>query len=359
MSRRVLLTGATGFLGMEVLVRLLEQDDTEIIALVRAADREQASERMRGVLARLYEEPPDGLGQRLVAIPGDVAAEDLGLTGRERRQITSTTTAIVHCAAAISFDLPLEEAVAINTTGTQRLLDLAADTDRLTRFVHVSTAYVAGRTQGTFSEGDLERDQVFRNTYEASKYEGERRVSERADSLPLVVARPSIVVGDRRSGWTPAFNVIYWPLRAFARGLLDDLPVDPRGVLDVVPVDYVADALVHLLDRTEIAGRLHLVAGRKALTNADLITLACEWLGRPPPRLHAAAQLPNVDEAQTYLPYFDVATRFDDQRARELLGSAGIETASFADFFATIVAYAERAKWGKRTLTREAAMVSA
>jgi len=359
MSRRVLVTGATGFLGMEVLVRLLEQEDTEILALVRAADREQASERMRGVLARLYEEPPDDLGQRLIAIPGDVAADDLGLTGRERRQITSTATSIVHCAASIAFDLPLDEAVAINTTGTQRLLDLAAHTDRLTRLVHVSTAYVAGSTRGPFSEADLERDQVFRNTYEASKYEAELRLSERADSLPLVVARPSIVVGDRHSGWTPTFNVIYWPLRAFARGLLNDLPVDPQGVLDVVPVDYVADALVHLLDRTDIAGRLHLVAGEKALTNAELITLACAWLGRPPPRVHATAQLPHVDEVQTYMPYFDVATRFDDRRAREHLGPAGIETTSFAEFFSTIVAYAERAKWGKRGLTREAAMVSA
>jgi len=357
MSRRVLLTGATGFLGMEVLVRLLEQDDVDIVALVRAADREQATERMHGVLGRLYEEPPEGLGQRLVAMPGDVAADDLGLTGAHRREITSTATAIVHCAASIAFDLPLDEAVAINTTGTERVLDLAADVRHLTRAVHVSTAYVAGRTQGTFGENELERGQIFRNTYEESKYEGERRVSERADSLPLVIARPSIVVGDRHSGWTPAFNVIYWPLRAFARGLLGDLPVDPRGVLDVVPVDYVADALVHLLDRPEIGGRLHLVAGEQALTNADLVTLACEWLGRPPPRLHAAAELPNVDEAQTYMPYFDVATRFEDRRAREVLRAAGIETASFADFFSTIVAYAERAKWGKRTPTREAAMV--
>jgi len=114
-----------------------------------------------------------------------------------------------------------------------------------------------------------------------------------------------------------------------------------------------------MLDRPEIAGRLHLVAGEKALTNAELVTLACQWLGRPPPRLHAAAELPNVEEVQTYMPYFDVATRFDDRRARELLGPAGIETASLADSFSTIVAYAERAKWGKRALAREAAMVSA
>ena len=68
-----------------------------------------------------------------------------------------------------------------------------------------------------------------------------------ASDLPLVIARPSIVVGDRYSGWTPAFNVIYWPLRAFARGMLDEVPANPDGVVDVVPVDYVADALVHLL----------------------------------------------------------------------------------------------------------------
>ena len=172
------------------------------------------------------------------------------------------------------------------------------------------------------------------------------------------MARPSIVVGDRFSGWTPAFNVIYWPLRAFARGLLKRVPVDPAGVADIVPVDYVADALMFLLGRREVGGCVNLVAGASAVTNADLIRMACECFDRPPPELSPAAVLPSVGEAQNYLPYFDVATRFDNRRALAHLGPGGVATSPLADFFPAIVRYAERAGWGKRKLTRESAEVA-
>jgi len=354
MSERVLLTGATGFLGMEVLVRLLQREDTEVIALVRAADRDAADARLQTVLATLFEDRPE-LPERVIALPGDMAASGLGLSRADRATITSTTTAVVHCAASIAFDLPLAEAMEINCAGTVRLLDLAAEIANLQRFVHVSTAYVSGCTNGVFSEEDLDRGQRFRNTYERSKFAAEQAVAARADELPLVVVRPSIVVGDRHSGWTPAFNVIYWPLRAFARGLLKRVPVDPAGIADIVPVDYVADALMHLLSHREVGGCINLVAGEHAVTNAEFIRLACECLDRPPPELSSTAALPSVGEAQTYLPYFDVATRFDDRRALRHLVPSGVVTSPLADFFPTIVRYALRAGWGKRNLTRESA----
>jgi long-chain acyl-CoA synthetase len=349
---RVLLTGATGFLGMEVLARLIERDDVEIITLVRAADRDRAQERLDEVLGRLYEEPRDR-GSRVIALPADMAAEGLGLSLADRRLVGETVERVIHCAASISFDLPHEEAMNVNAGGTARMLELAAEMARLERFVHVSTAYVAGRTRGSFGEHDLDRGQEFRNSYERSKFEAERIVAERTGELPIVVARPSIVVGDRHSGWTPSFNVIYWPLRAFARGLIRELPVDPAGVVDVVPVDYVADALVHVLGTGEPGGRLHLVAGDRAVTNAELIDLACRSLGREPPRLVAGAELPG--EARAYLPYFDVQTSFDDARARSRLAEQGIETSALPDFFQTLLDYADRVAWGKRSITREAA----
>ncbi|MCA1689501.1 MAG: SDR family oxidoreductase, partial [Actinobacteria bacterium] len=237
----VLLTGATGFLGMEVLVRLLEQPDTEIVALVRARDRAEASRRIDTVLAQLYELPPATAAERILALPGDVSLPGLGLDPDDRRAVVGRTTEIVHCAASISFALPLEQARSINTEGTRSLLSLAGEIPGLRRVVHVSTAYVGGRHAGTFGEDDLDVGQEFRNSYEQSKFEAEIEVM--ASDLPLVIARPSIVVGDRLSGWTPTFNVIYWPLRAFARGMLEEVPADPDGVVDVVPVDYVADAL--------------------------------------------------------------------------------------------------------------------
>jgi long-chain acyl-CoA synthetase len=286
-----------------------------------------------------------------------MAAEDLGLSRADRRLLGATVERVIHCAASIAFDLPHEQAMNVNAGGTARLLELAAEMARLERFVHVSTAYVAGRVRGSFGEQDLDRGQDFRNTYERSKFEAERIIAARAGELPIVIARPSIVVGDRHSGWTPSFNVIYWPLRAFARGLIDELPVDPAGVVDVVPVDYVADALLHMLGPGDAGGCLHLVAGDRALTNGELIALACRSLGREPPRLVAGAELPG--EARAYLPYFDVQTSFDDTRARSTLIREGIETSPLPDFFQTLLDYADRVAWGKRSITREAAALAA
>jgi thioester reductase-like protein len=350
----VLLTGATGFLGMEVMVRLLEQPDTEIVALVRARDRDEASRRIGTVLAQLYEHPPATAAERILALPGDVSLPGLGLSPDDHRAVVERTTEIVHCAASISFDLPLEQARSINTEGTRRLLSLAGEIGALRRVVHVSTAYVGGRHAGTFGEDDLDVGQEFRNSYEQSKFEAEIEVM--ASDLPLVIARPSIVVGDRLSGWTPAFNVIYWPLRAFARGMLEEVPADPDGVVDVVPVDYVADALVHLLRNTDATGAVNLVAGRHAVTNTQLIELACRALGRPAPRINNDAAM--IEEASAYLPYFDVATRFDDRRARSVLEPAGIATDEFEAYFPAIIEYAQRARWGKSPMTREGAQLS-
>src|SRR5207244_3140089 len=136
--------------------------------------------------------------------------------------------------------------------GTRRMLDLAelcSGRGGLESFVHVSTAYVAGEADGSFGEGDLDVGQSFRNAYERTKFEAEVAVRERASTLPVQVVRPSIIVGDSRSGWTPAFNVLYAPLRAFSRGAYPMIPARRSAPVDVVPVDYVADAILALAGR--------------------------------------------------------------------------------------------------------------
>ncbi|MGI8594924.1 MAG: SDR family oxidoreductase [Solirubrobacteraceae bacterium] len=350
-NETVVLTGATGFLGMEVLARLLEQTEAEVITPVRAGDRKDAGERMDTVLGQLYDDPPAGARERIRALPGDVAAEDFGLSAADRSEVVASAHSVIHCAASIQFELPLEEAREINTAGTKRMLDLAGELKDVRRVIHVSTAYVAGRHEGTFHEDDLDEGQEFRNSYEQSKNEGE--LAARAADLPLMTARPSIVVGDRHTGWTPAFNVIYWPLQAFARGLLKEVPADPEGIVDIVPIDYVADALVHLLDLPEVPGTVNLVAGQRAASNLQLIETACRVLDRDPPQLNADATMKG--EGMTFLPYFAVTTRFDDRRAREALEPAGIEMDDLDDYFPAVIDYALRAKWGKKGMTREAA----
>jgi thioester reductase-like protein len=355
MSETVLLTGATGFLGMELLARLIDRGEDDVIALVRARDEATAVERLDRVLARLYGAPPRAAA-RVRAIPADVSLPGLGLSATHRREVLARASSIVHCAASIAFDLPLEEARNINAAGTARVLELAHELDatgRLRRVVHVSTAYVCGRRRGVFGERDAPATASFRNSYEQSKADGERIVASVGAGLPLAIARPSIVVGDSRCGWTPSFNVVYWPLQAFARGLIDEIPADPGGALDIVPVDYVADGILALHDEEEIAGTINLVAGRHAVSNRRLLELASAQFGRAEPPFVAGGALPGIREADVYLPYFDVHTRFDDARARALLDPREIACPPLERYFSTLMDYAASTRWGKRAPTRQ------
>jgi thioester reductase-like protein len=354
----VFLTGATGFLGMEVLARLLEAGDRDVLALIRASDDAAAEQRLDQVLRTLYNDPGP-YRARVRAVRGDVTQPQLGL-GDRRAELAETTHAVLHCAASISFDLPLDEARAINVDGTARMLDFAVEAQAnggLERYLHVSTAYVAGQHEGTFRERQHDAGQTFRNTYEQTKWEAEELVGL-ARELGPAIARPSIVMGESDSGWTPSFNVLYWPLQAFSRGLFDAVPARPEGRIDVVPVDYVADALVHLLGRRE-AGVFNLVAGRDAVTVDELSELASTHFNRPQLPLLDPAAAPETDPADehgaVYVPYFDMHLVFDDARARAVLGPAGISAPPLRDYFGRLMDYAQVARWGKSPLTREAA----
>jgi long-chain acyl-CoA synthetase len=262
----------------------------------------------------------------------------------------------MHCAASIAFDLPLDEARRINVEGTREVIGFARECKalgRLERFVHVSTAYVSGKFEGTFRERQLDAGQEFRNTYERTKWEAEHVVRE-ADDLSPCIARPSIVMGESDTGWTPAFNVLYWPLRAFSRGLFDEIPSLPSAHVDIVPVDYVADALVHLLDVDE-AGVFNLVSGRDAPFASELVELACDRFDRPRPKVVQGGGAADDDAGAVYLPYFDMELVFDDSRARAVLEPAGIRSPRLPDYFGRLMDYAELTKWGKRSMSREEA----
>ena len=355
MTPPVFLTGATGFLGMEVLARLLEAGDRDVVALVRAGGPEDAQRRIDGVLETLWRDPAPYRG-RVRAVAGDLTAPGLGIAPAQRTALAEEVGSVLHCAASIAFDLPLEEARAINVEGTREVIGFAREAKalgRLTRFLHVSTAYVAGAYPGTFRERQLIAGQQFRNTYERTKWEAEQVVAAAGDLAPAV-ARPSIVMGESDSGWTPVFNVLYWPLRAFARGLFDTVPALPDGRVDVVPVDYVADSIVHLLDRSE-AGVFNLVAGREAPTVAELVELGCERFDRPAPQLVPPGAPTALADGEVYVPYFDMRVIFDDARARAVLGPAGIRPPRLADYFGRLIDYAEAARWGKAGVSREEA----
>jgi thioester reductase-like protein len=367
----VLITGATGFVGTEVLSRYLERSAHHVVAIVRAADDAQAAARLRATIDAACGDA-SAHADRVTAVAGDLTAPRLGL-GRRWAPLAERIGMIVHGAASVAFDLPLPESRVINVDGTRRMLDFARSCRRLERFTYVSTAYVAGDRRGTVYEDDV-RPGRFRNAYERSKHEAERLVAAGRDDMDVRIVRPSIVVGDHRTGWTAAFNVLYAPLRAFAAGAIPVIPARRRSPVDVVSVDYVADAVHALAEAPEATGQtFHVVAGAKASTVGEIVALAESRFGAShtprlvPPRAYHALAAPIVAKrapssarrllasTEPYFPYFAMRLRFDDARARSILEPRGIRAAPLGSYFDRLIDYAVAARWGRTAIGRAAA----
>src|SRR2546421_1886659 len=361
----VLLTGATGFVGSEVLLRYLGHTKRRVYALVRGGDPAAVAQRLRDVVAPLGAELP---ADRVVAVPADLERDELGLDPDRREQLAREVTDIVHAAASVSFSLPLPESRSINVEGTRRILDFAHVCRRrggLRRMAYVSTAYVAGTHPGQFTEDDLEVGQTFRNPYEHSKFEAEQLVRRDRRRLPIQIFRPSIVVGESSTGWTQAFNVLYTPLKAFVQGRLPVLPARASAPVDVVPVDYVADAIVELADRPADEGTYHLVAGRDATSVGELIGLAAAHVDRSAPLVLPPAPYRRLlhpllkrraperrrqalERLETFFPYLAMDGTYDDPRAPRGLAPSGLEAPPLGGYFGRLMDLAERRHRGGR-----------
>jgi long-chain acyl-CoA synthetase len=265
----ILLTGATGFLGGELLARLLSsRPGARMHCLVRARDEAHLEQRRRELLT--WAGIADADAPRVVAVAGALEQPDLGL-GVAYPELAERVTEVFHTAASTRLDLPLDEARRLNTRGAEHVLQFARAAQRtggLQRLHHVSTAFVLARPGAEPGR--------FRNSYEQSKWEAEQTLERAQSELAITCYRPSIVMGDSRSGRTPHFRVLYEPIRWVYTGQTKLLPVRPDLRVDVVPVDYVCDAILELAGREDGAGKTYpLTAGPdRAISVAEMIDLA-------------------------------------------------------------------------------------
>jgi thioester reductase-like protein len=360
----ILLTGATGMVGREVLARLVRDARYErVLCLVRPSGGESAQARLDALLGKIGQAPQPG---RIAAIAGDVVQPELGLSPADRAALMGVER-IVHCAASVAFDLPIDEARLINVIGTERLLALARTLPGLERFDAVSTCYVAGMRDDLVREAELEHTRGFHNTYEQSKHESEQLLRRAMPDLPIAVHRPSIVVGDSRTGKTGAWKVLYWPLKVIARGFLPVIPYDPECRLDIVPVDFVADAILALADDpSTLGGTFHLAAGPgRDVTMGELMPTMFRKLGRRPPlRVKplawrklvrpALARVPSGTLRRTlttglaYRPYLELRLRFDTTLSDRALSKTGVRCPAVMEYIDTIVDAALRSDFGRR-----------
>ena len=366
----LLLTGATGFVGMEILARYLERTDASVFVAVRAADAAQAEARVGHTLEGLFGDR-NAYRDRVFALRADIEQPGLGLSDAAGDALAEQVTDILHCAASVSFSLPLDQSRRVNVDGTRNMLGLAERCRRrggLNRFSYISTAYVAGRHGGAFGEDDLEIGQSFRNPYEQSKYEAERLVRAYSRRLPIQIFRPSIIVGEQSTGWTASFNVLYTPLKAFVRGKLPAMPARRSAPVDVVPVDYVADAVFELSrDPVDRCRTYNLVAGPQATTVGRLIELSADRLARReptviPPTLFKTLVYPvlrrrgsagrGLEQNSVFFPYFAMDVTYQNDRARKRLEPAGITAPPIESYFDRLLDFAQAAEWGRRPVTR-------
>ncbi|MGB9978904.1 AMP-binding protein [Methanobacterium sp.] len=279
MNKFILLTGANGFLGTQVALRLLRRYNFKIIALVRGKNEQHAINKLR----RAWWEFPellDEIGKRIHVLNGDITKTGLGIEKAEYKKLVQTVNHIIHTAADWKLKSSLEELQKTNVQGTKNLLKLAqlAHEDHgLERFSHVSTAYVAGGKKGVVSENSLTSEYGFLSDYEKTKFESEACV--RKSEFDVSIFRPSMIVGDSSTGYIKTFNTVYVPLRLYLSGKLKIIPVSRSMKINLVPVDYVADAVVKLtFDSRALNKTFHLTAPDESLpTLEELIEFVKKW----------------------------------------------------------------------------------
>lgn len=347
----ILFTGFPGFLGSELLPRVLARAERDVAAcLVQPKFMGLASER----LVELERRHP-GLEGRVRLVAGDITVHDLGL-GDAYGELVADTVELFHLAAVYDLSVARDFAMRVNVEGTAHMLDFAERCPRLRRFQYVSTCYVSGRYTGPFAETDLEKGQAFNNFYEETKYLAEVEVQRRMRAgLPVTIYRPAVVVGHSKTGATQKFDgpyfVIQWLLR---QPHLAVLPVvgDPSMTrFNMVPSDFVVEAIAYLSAIEASTGKVYQLADPNPLTVEEILRAIAQLTGRHVirvPLTKDAAKflidsVPGVYELMripsSAVDYFVHPTHYLTLQAQADLEGSGIAVPPFAAYADKLVSF--------------------
>ncbi len=342
------ITGATGVIGGAIAETLLSRQDVRLKLLVRANSDVELAQREQALLQCWRQEAAAG---RIEVLRGDTTLSLFGLAPADYTRMARECTHLIHCAAMVRMNLPIEEARRSAVAAAEGLVHLARacrDSGQLEKIEFVSTVGVGGRLAGLLPERRITESRGFHNTYEQAKAEAEEYLEAAGQGLPMTIHRPSMVVGDSRTGRIRHFQIFYH-LIEFLSGLrtYGILPRFGETRLDVVPVDYVANAIVWSSTESATAGKtLHLCSGpegaislrmlrthlRKQFALAGKKTPAGFFV--PPglfglmlpvlraavsPRLRRA-----VDTLPIFLDYLAENQAFSNEETRSLLARQGI-----------------------------------
>jgi thioester reductase-like protein len=337
-----LVTGYPGLIGKRLVARIAEAEpEARIYALVLPRMAEEAAAHAAAV------------GARVEVLQGDVADMHLGLSGAEYERLCGEVTDVFHLAAVQFLGVPRETSMRVNVDGTRNALELARDCARLRRFNHFSSCYVSGDRVGVIAEDELDVGQGFRNAYEESKFHAERLVQRAARELPVTIYRPASVVGDSTTGEIDRFEGPYFlGILLVASPLAVPLPLPGNGVapLNVVPVDFVVNAVWRLSHDPRAAGRTFHLVDPNPMSARRVYELIAEKVNKRLPKFTLSARaadamlrLPGLERLmrpqRAAIGYVNHLAIYNCHNTLELLDGTGIRCPPLATYLDQLVDY--------------------
>jgi thioester reductase-like protein len=271
----VFLTGATGFLGAFLLYELLRQTQAVIYCLVRSPHEEEGKQRIQGTLES-YSLWNEHVGSRIIPVPGDLSRNRLGLSIQQFEKMAREIDVIYHNGASVNFVYPYSVLKATNVLGTQEVLRLACA--RKVKPVHyVSTVSVFNSTsyfeQNVFYEHEHPISEGLVNGYSQSKWVAEQLVAMAGSrGLPVGIYRPGRITGHSQIG---VWNTDDLTCRMLKGCIQMGLAPYQDMLVDMVPVDYVSQAIIHLSKQQESQGKVFHVVNPQPMHWSNLIEWIC------------------------------------------------------------------------------------
>jgi len=395
MSKNILLTGGTGFLGGFLGCEFLKRG-YHVIFLARDQRNKDAAERIATVLKAVDRNFDNNFPGSYEVWKGDVTEQHLGQDKKTLQKWKGKIDEVWHSAAVLHFRDTYETITeSININGTLNVL-YTTNFLNVKRFHHISTAYVSGKCPGKALEIHDTHEYDFRNPYERTKYDAEQEVRKKTEQygLQTTIYRPSVIVGDSKTGKSLSFTGIYNIAKIFQlikrilkhkinlkaenlkkAGIYFEndnyffplkFPYSKNSTINVVPIDYVVDTIFKLADNPASIGQTFHVTNPNPPKILDLVQVGCkisqlkkiEFVDCPfedalhlirNQITHYAKHGLNISffmEIREYIHYFFGEPKFDISNVSETLESAFKEPPRItADFMLMLLKFAEAKNW--------------
>ena len=341
-----LVTGFPNFRARKMVEYLLATEPRSLVYLVvRKALENEAS----AALARL----PKGERERVVIIEGDAAAMDLGLSGAEYRTLGAEVDRVHHLAQITYPGVPRETTEATNIGAMREVIELGRCCTNMRSIVVHSTALVSGNREGLVLEDDLNAGQAFRTPVEETLARAERLARSALPELPIVVLRPTWIVGDSTTGEIERFDGPYLLVLLLVTSPQDlPVPLPTRGdaLLHLVPIDYVVRAAHFIGRHPKAIGRTFHLADPRPLTVRRVFELVAASGGKrlpggfiPTRVTKALLSAPGLGllakSPRAFVDMLATPVRYDTRNSAELLHDSGIVCPPFESYVDTLVAH--------------------